>query len=173
MGLLKKILKRRRDLKLIISSATVDAEYIRDFFNRGKETSKTGTATILSVEGKMRGFSVTISDHGVLRSKLQRRHFLPELSMCGLCEGLCWHGHQDTREGTAGRRLDIPHWDGGGRSLLKPPQELLRHRQRQQARWGPDSDVHTDRVTMMLLKVSRCGYPRCMELLLQPSSSRR
>ena len=35
MGLLKKILKRRRDLKLIISSATVDAEYIRDFFNRG------------------------------------------------------------------------------------------------------------------------------------------
>ena len=89
MGLLKKILKRRRDLKLIISSATVDAEYIRDFFNRGKETSKTGTATILSVEGKMRGFSVTISHHGVLRSKLQRRHFLPELSMCRLCEGLC------------------------------------------------------------------------------------
>ena len=29
MGLLKKILKRRRDLKLVISSATVDAEYIR------------------------------------------------------------------------------------------------------------------------------------------------
>ena len=52
MGLLKKILKRRRDLKLIISSATVDAEYIRDFFNRGKESSKTGSATILSVEGR-------------------------------------------------------------------------------------------------------------------------
>merc|ERR1719220_859969 len=52
MGLLKKILKRRRDLKLIISSATVDAEYIRDFFNRGKDNSKTGSATILSVEGR-------------------------------------------------------------------------------------------------------------------------
>jgi len=53
MGLLKKILKRRRDLKLIISSATVDAEYIRDFFNRGKDKSqKTGSATILSVEGR-------------------------------------------------------------------------------------------------------------------------
>ena len=52
MGLLKKILKRRRDLKLIISSATVDAEYIRDFFNRGKENSKTDAATILSVEGE-------------------------------------------------------------------------------------------------------------------------
>merc|ERR1719264_1614042 len=37
MGLLKKILKRRRDLKLIISSATVEAEYLRDFFNSGKE----------------------------------------------------------------------------------------------------------------------------------------
>ena len=53
MGLLKKILKRRRDLKLIISSATVDAEYIRDFFNRGKDSSKTGSATILSVEGEI------------------------------------------------------------------------------------------------------------------------
>ena len=55
MGLLKKILKRRRDLKLIISSATVDAEYIRDFFNRGKEKSTklaAAPATILSVEGR-------------------------------------------------------------------------------------------------------------------------
>ena len=40
MGLLKKILKRRRDLKIIISSATVDAEYLRDFFNSGKEPNK-------------------------------------------------------------------------------------------------------------------------------------
>ena len=38
MGLLKKILKRCWDLKLIISSATVvDAEVIRDFLNRVKE----------------------------------------------------------------------------------------------------------------------------------------
>lgn len=65
MGLLKKILKRRRDLKLIISSATVDAEYIRDFFKRGlKKGAKTaaggtiGDATILSVEG--RNYSVDI-----------------------------------------------------------------------------------------------------------------
>ena len=42
MGLLKKILRKRRDLRLIISSATVDAEYIRDFF---------GKAGILSVHG--------------------------------------------------------------------------------------------------------------------------
>ena len=50
MGLLKKILRKRRDLRLVISSATVDAEYIRDFFNdadnKGKEK-----AAILSVEG--------------------------------------------------------------------------------------------------------------------------
>ena len=32
MGLLKKVLRKRRDLRLIVSSATVDAEYIRDFF---------------------------------------------------------------------------------------------------------------------------------------------
>ena len=53
MGLLKKILNRCWDLKLIISSATVDAEVIRDFLNRVKEKNpKTSPATILSVEGK-------------------------------------------------------------------------------------------------------------------------
>ena len=41
--LLKKILRKRRDLRLIVSSATVDAEYIRDFFG-----GKTG---VLSVHG--------------------------------------------------------------------------------------------------------------------------
>jgi len=60
LGLLKKILKRRRDLKLIVSSATVDAEYIRDFFDRGvkKGGGKTAAATILSVEG--RNYSVDV-----------------------------------------------------------------------------------------------------------------
>ena len=57
MGLLKKILKKRNDLRLIISSATVDAEYIRDFFNNNynelKNDEKTSNnATVLSVEGK-------------------------------------------------------------------------------------------------------------------------
>ena len=41
--LLKKILRKRRDLRLIVSSATVDAEYIRDFFG--------GKAGVLSVHG--------------------------------------------------------------------------------------------------------------------------
>ena len=58
MGLLKKILKKRNDLRLIISSATVDAEYIRDFFNNNynelKNDDKTSNnATVLSVEGTM------------------------------------------------------------------------------------------------------------------------
>ena len=83
MGLLKKIMKRRRDLKIIISSATVDAEYLRDFFNSGREPKvvkeeekengesksaekdrrkdkeeKVLPATILSVEG--RNYSVDV-----------------------------------------------------------------------------------------------------------------
>ena len=44
MGLLKKILKKRRELRLIISSATVDAEYIRDFFGKGAILSIHGNA---------------------------------------------------------------------------------------------------------------------------------
>jgi len=57
-GLLKKIMKRRRDLKIIISSATVDAEYMRDFFNRGKKNRFDLPAAILSVEG--RNYSVEV-----------------------------------------------------------------------------------------------------------------
>ena len=57
MGLLKKILKKRNDLRLIISSATVDAEYIRDFFNNDynelkNDETTSNNATVLSVEGK-------------------------------------------------------------------------------------------------------------------------
>ena len=48
MGLVKKVLKKRRDLRLIVSSATVDAEYIRDFFT---DDGNSGRAAILSVEG--------------------------------------------------------------------------------------------------------------------------
>ena len=55
MGLLKKVLKKREDLRLIISSATVDAEYLRDFFNiadvKNAPSKSTDIATVLSVEG--------------------------------------------------------------------------------------------------------------------------
>jgi ATP-dependent RNA helicase DDX35 len=56
VGLLKKILRRRpKDFRVIISSATMDAEMFREFFNSGsrgsKGKSKGGVATVLSVEG--------------------------------------------------------------------------------------------------------------------------
>ena len=55
MGLLKKVLKKREDLRLIISFATVDAEYLRDFFNmtdvKDARSNSTDIATVLSVEG--------------------------------------------------------------------------------------------------------------------------
>ena len=50
LGLLKKILKKRDDLKVIVSSATMDAEALRDFFEMG--TPDNPSATILSVEGR-------------------------------------------------------------------------------------------------------------------------
>ena len=57
MGLMKKILRKRPDLRVIISSATVDAEYIRDFFNDNYNESlnsekQSNNATVLSVQGK-------------------------------------------------------------------------------------------------------------------------
>ena len=58
MGLLKKVLKKRSDLRLIVSSATVDAEYIRDFFNNNynetmNDDKTSSNATVLSVEGNL------------------------------------------------------------------------------------------------------------------------
>lgn len=50
LGLLKKILKKRDSLKIIISSATIDAEFFQKFFTM---KTNTNSAVILSVEGKM------------------------------------------------------------------------------------------------------------------------
>uniref|UniRef100_A0A914BWD0 RNA helicase n=1 Tax=Acrobeloides nanus TaxID=290746 RepID=A0A914BWD0_9BILA len=53
IGLLRKIISIRSDLRVIISSATLDAELFRDFFelNETNDPSK-DTATIISVEGR-------------------------------------------------------------------------------------------------------------------------
>ncbi|EDV25961.1 uncharacterized protein TRIADDRAFT_24419, partial [Trichoplax adhaerens] len=54
IGLLKKIQKKRPELKIIISSATLDAEAFRDFFNSNTtDDTSLDTASILSIEGRM------------------------------------------------------------------------------------------------------------------------
>jgi len=60
LGLLKKIRKKRSDLRIIISSATMDAEAFKQFF----ETNRTGdpakdTAVIVGVQGRQ--YPVTIN----------------------------------------------------------------------------------------------------------------
>ncbi|CAF0862566.1 unnamed protein product [Brachionus calyciflorus] len=54
IGLLKKVMKKREDLKLIVCSATVDAEEIKLYFDEGeKKANKTNLSTcIISVEGR-------------------------------------------------------------------------------------------------------------------------
>lgn len=53
MGLLKKIIRKRPALKLIITSATIDAEFFQRFYNvPGKHQPAKDTACILSVEGR-------------------------------------------------------------------------------------------------------------------------
>lgn len=53
LGLLKKIAKKRENLKIIISSATLDADLFYDFFNFRTRANPKDTAVILSVEGRM------------------------------------------------------------------------------------------------------------------------
>jgi ATP-dependent RNA helicase DDX35 len=57
LGLLKKIRKKRPDLRIIISSATLQAEEFRDFFSEPKEETPNGKedeadASIVSLEGR-------------------------------------------------------------------------------------------------------------------------
>ncbi|KAF8987766.1 hypothetical protein BGZ52_002897 [Haplosporangium bisporale] len=54
MGVLKKILKKRQDLRIVISSATLDAEAFASYFSSGCHPSYgIKAAAILSVEGRM------------------------------------------------------------------------------------------------------------------------
>jgi len=53
-GLLKKILKKRDELRLIVSSATLNAEEFQAFFNFNNSTdSSLDTSVIMTVEGRM------------------------------------------------------------------------------------------------------------------------
>jgi len=55
VGLLKKILIKRQDLKLIVCSATVDAEELKLYFDEGEKNTKKENClatTIISVEGR-------------------------------------------------------------------------------------------------------------------------
>ncbi|XP_008068317.1 probable ATP-dependent RNA helicase DHX35, partial [Carlito syrichta] len=53
IGLLKKIQKKRGDLRLIVASATLDAEKFRDFFNQNETSDPSrDTCVILTVEGR-------------------------------------------------------------------------------------------------------------------------
>lgn len=52
IGLLKKIMKKRPSLKVIISSATIDADFFKDFFDFKTSKNPKETAVVLSVEGR-------------------------------------------------------------------------------------------------------------------------
>ncbi|XP_069179733.1 probable ATP-dependent RNA helicase DHX35 isoform X5 [Procambarus clarkii] len=84
LGLMKKILRRRKDLRLIISSATVDADHLYNFFNYNTTTDKSkDTATVLSVEGRthpvdisyLEGSLLILPMHGALTNSDQLRVF--------------------------------------------------------------------------------------------------
>ncbi|XP_059163532.1 probable ATP-dependent RNA helicase DHX35 [Physella acuta] len=53
LGLLRKIQKKRKDLRLIVASATLDAEEMRNFFNDNDTSDpEKDTAAIMTIEGR-------------------------------------------------------------------------------------------------------------------------
>jgi ATP-dependent RNA helicase DDX35 len=66
VGLLYKIQRKRADLRLIISSATLDAEAFKDFFNTNSTMDPAlDTAAILSIEGRTYPVDVFYSEKPV------------------------------------------------------------------------------------------------------------
>uniref|UniRef100_A0A1I8BCP8 RNA helicase n=1 Tax=Meloidogyne hapla TaxID=6305 RepID=A0A1I8BCP8_MELHA len=67
IGLLRKIIAIRDDLRIIVSSATIEAELFRDFFelNEDYKQPDKNTAAIISVEGRMFPVSVFYTKVGV------------------------------------------------------------------------------------------------------------
>ncbi|VDK59107.1 unnamed protein product [Anisakis simplex] len=66
LGLLRKIQLIRNDLRVIVSSATLDAVLFRDFFEMNEtNNSNQDTATIISVEGHMHPVTVYYTKNGV------------------------------------------------------------------------------------------------------------
>lgn len=59
MGLLKKIARKRKNLKIVVSSATMDAEFLRDFFNlKRNERGSRSTSVILTMQGRVHPIDV-------------------------------------------------------------------------------------------------------------------
>ena len=59
LGLLKKILERRKDLRVIIASATLQAQKIADFFDTSTSRKDTfSQPALISVEGRSFGIKV-------------------------------------------------------------------------------------------------------------------
>ncbi|CAK1549323.1 unnamed protein product [Leptosia nina] len=53
MGLLKKIARKRKNLKIVVSSATMDADFLKDFFNLAdKKDGQFDTSVIMSMQGR-------------------------------------------------------------------------------------------------------------------------
>ncbi|GAB5365942.1 hypothetical protein AAMO2058_001101700 [Amorphochlora amoebiformis] len=72
LGLLRKVQKKRKDLRVVISSATLDARAFKRFFDTNKNVHKPhqDTATILSVQGRCYPVDVMYAKHPV-RNYLQ------------------------------------------------------------------------------------------------------
>ena len=63
LGLLKKIKKRRPELRIIVSSATLDAERFADFFRDQGAAADKEQVRIVSIEGRMYPVDVLYLDH--------------------------------------------------------------------------------------------------------------
>ncbi|XP_054164351.1 probable ATP-dependent RNA helicase DHX35 [Oppia nitens] len=67
LALLKKIVRKRPDLRVIVSSATIEAEVMRDFFNTNKSTvdPSKDTSAILCLDGRCHPVDIFYSEQPV------------------------------------------------------------------------------------------------------------
>lgn len=124
MGLLKKIQKKRSDLRVVVASATLDAEKFREFFNQNEsEDPSLDTSAILSVEGRSYPVDIMYSSSPVPNyldatvSTVQKVHeTLPAGDVLAFLTG------QDEVEQALRRLIDYARErSGGGMKLMVLP----------------------------------------------------
>ena len=116
-GLVKDIARFRPSLKLLISSATLDADKFSDYFDDAPVFTIPGRRYVAPLPRSIHSFihSLTCSRVDDMFTQISSRYLLHQSTRVGLSRCGDRVGAADPRDPAARRHLGVPHRSGGGR----------------------------------------------------------
>lgn len=113
-----RIRRKRPELRIIVSSATMDANYFLDYFTSGSPSSS-NEAVIVSLEGRMYPVQIAYADEPVPNFVERSAQVAWNIHMQVYLLPLDWEGgaHCD-RTGWSRRYFDVSPWSGRYRDVF-------------------------------------------------------